>query len=61
MYYRGRPGAGGAGASTCTSASDNKIVNKDLIPNSGITKVPMHGRRVELEKNGFVIHEFPFQ
>ena len=26
-----------------------------------MTKIPMHGRRVGLEKNGYVVHEFPFQ
>lgn len=39
-----------------------KPVGKDivLIPNPKHDKVPTHSARVELEKNGFVIHESPF-
>ena len=31
-----------------------------LIPNPKHDKVPTHNARVELERKGFVIHEFPF-
>ena len=39
-----------------------KPVCKDivLIPNPKHDKVPTHNARVELERKGFVIHEFPF-
>ena len=39
-----------------------KPVSKDivLIPNPKQDKVPTHNALVELERKGFVIHEFPF-
>ena len=39
-----------------------KTVGKDivLIPNPKHDMVATHNARVELERNGFVIHEFPF-
>eukprot|EP00794_Sanderia_malayensis_P000831 gene831-123_t len=59
---RRRPVRSSSSASTATKSKD-KIVHKDLIliPDPDADKVPMHGKRIELATNGYVIHEFPFQ
>lgn len=46
-----------------SSKRAKKPVCKDivLIPNPKQDKVPTHNARVELERKGFVIHEFPFE